>query len=42
MQVFDISHNMNFLMVALPRKIEPFGYDGGSNLEIKPKGKIGY
>jgi hypothetical protein len=40
-QVIDISRNMNLLMAALASKREPFGDDGGSNSEIKSKGKSG-
>jgi hypothetical protein len=35
------SHNMNLLMVALARKLRPFGDDGGSNSEIRSEGKLG-
>jgi hypothetical protein len=38
-QVVDISHNMNLLMVALARKLRPFGDDGGSNSENRSEGK---
>jgi hypothetical protein len=38
-QVVNISHNMNLLMAALARNLEPFGDDGGSNSEIISKGK---
>jgi hypothetical protein len=30
---------MNLLMASLTRNIGPFGYDGGSNLQIKLEGK---
>jgi hypothetical protein len=30
-KVTNMSHNMNLLMVALARKLDQFGDDGGSN-----------
>ena len=41
-QANEINHNMNLLMEALQRNIGPFGDDGGSNLDIRSKGKSGY
>jgi hypothetical protein len=38
--VFNITHNMNLLVVALERNLGPFRDDGGSNAENKSEEKL--